>query len=229
MIIETKAPIAIDLLKQYFLNTELSFDIVYEDSDLKGEQLLTYISNIDVPLNLKFNDPKSIQEIIEPYLNLTYIVDVPSLEDYTVKLLLQWAELIELDPEDEQLIKKNNDALSRIYSYIESLMVYSVLTVNMDDHEEFLQDFERIEQMSIPGINYVKLIKHPNFIDMISNPKQKPKYYHNQFNDYIFKGNNLFYYWAVEENDLYCTQSALLHGALSDEDVELIREYAYGS
>ena len=44
MIIETKAPIAIDDLKKHFTDKDVSFLIDYKTSDLKGEKLLTYLN-----------------------------------------------------------------------------------------------------------------------------------------------------------------------------------------
>ena len=49
MIIETKAPIAIDDLKKHFTDENVEFLIDYDKSDLKGEKLLTYLSNLDLP------------------------------------------------------------------------------------------------------------------------------------------------------------------------------------
>ena len=56
MIIETKAPIAIDDLKKHFTDKDVSFLIDYKTSDLKGEKLLTYLSNLDLTCDLKNAD-----------------------------------------------------------------------------------------------------------------------------------------------------------------------------
>ena len=63
MIIETKAPIAIDDLKKHFTDKDISFLIDYKKSDLKGEKLLTYLSNLDLPCDLKNIDNDLMKEL----------------------------------------------------------------------------------------------------------------------------------------------------------------------
>ena len=65
MIIETKAPIAIDELKKYFTDKDVSYLIDYEKSDLKGKKLLTYLSNLDIPADIKNVDLELVKEIIK--------------------------------------------------------------------------------------------------------------------------------------------------------------------
>jgi len=63
-IVETTAPIAIEDLKKYFADKETFYLINYKDSELKGEKLLTYLSNLDVPADIKFSTLEEIAEMI---------------------------------------------------------------------------------------------------------------------------------------------------------------------
>ena len=45
---DTIAPIPIELLKEYFSDDTIIFNVDYANSILKGEKLITYLSNLDV-------------------------------------------------------------------------------------------------------------------------------------------------------------------------------------
>ncbi|WP_206165444.1 hypothetical protein, partial [Citrobacter braakii] len=51
--IETIVPIPLDQLKLYFPDKNTKFLLDYANSSLKGDKFLTYISNLDVPADVK--------------------------------------------------------------------------------------------------------------------------------------------------------------------------------
>ena len=69
-IIETIVPISIDNLKKYFTDKNTSFIIDYNNSSLKGNKFLTYISNLDVPCDVILDDSLECQELIKANLPL---------------------------------------------------------------------------------------------------------------------------------------------------------------
>ena len=71
MIIETTAPIAIEDLKKHFEDKETSYLVDYEKSELKGEKLLTYLSNLDLPCDLKNITP----DLLKDYFHSTSLVN----------------------------------------------------------------------------------------------------------------------------------------------------------
>ena len=84
------APIPLDDLKEYFANKELKFLINYENSTLKGDKFLTYLSNLDVPCDVIFSDKDkdSIFELVKEYMNTRMLVKLPTLEVITLQILL---------------------------------------------------------------------------------------------------------------------------------------------
>jgi hypothetical protein len=72
MIIETKAPIPIEELKKHFTDKEVSYLLDYKTCELKGEKLLTYLSNLDLPCDLKNID----YDLMKDYFHSTSIVNV---------------------------------------------------------------------------------------------------------------------------------------------------------
>ena len=76
MIRNTIAPIPIEDLKAYFENKEITFIIDYNNSTLKGEKLLTYLSNLDVPCDINFKGTKQedVNEFLVSYMSTRMLV-----------------------------------------------------------------------------------------------------------------------------------------------------------
>ena len=68
MIIETKAPISIEDLKKHFTEKDVSYLIDYSTSELKGKKLLTYLSNLDIPADIKNVDLELVKEYTKEYI-----------------------------------------------------------------------------------------------------------------------------------------------------------------
>ena len=80
-IIETVAPIAIEKLKEYFNDKQKMFLIDYDNSNLKNEKFLIYLSNLDLPCDLIFDKNKEDhQNLLMNYLKTKNIISIPSLE-----------------------------------------------------------------------------------------------------------------------------------------------------
>ena len=63
-----KAPLEIGDLQLYFENKDIKFLIDYEGSTLKGEELLVYLSNLELPCDLKIDDDTTMAELGKIYL-----------------------------------------------------------------------------------------------------------------------------------------------------------------
>ena len=54
-VIETTVPISIDKLKLFFNDKEIVFLIDYDNSEFRGEKFLNYLSNLELPCDIKFD------------------------------------------------------------------------------------------------------------------------------------------------------------------------------
>jgi len=88
-VITTTAPIAIEYLKEYFADKETAYVIDYANSELKGEKLLVYLGNLDLPADIKFETSKDLEEMVLAYASSTFIVNIKSLEFAMLNLLLK--------------------------------------------------------------------------------------------------------------------------------------------
>jgi hypothetical protein len=215
-IVETIAPIAIEDLKKYFEDKETFYVIDYEKSVLKGKQLLTYLGNLDIPCDVKdFDD-----EFVESYLHFDTIVNLPSLEELTISYLM----MLKMDEE-----VPHRDILLNWEKRIDSLTLYNSYTVDHEQniHKDYVKTFPEDDTDSRVGINFISLLKHELFYTLFCTVKEENlTYYSKYFNDYMFKGKNLYHYWAIEQNPLFINTWAktldeeTLKGFLDDSPIQ---------
>jgi len=214
-IIKTIAPIPLENLKQYFEDKNTFFVIDYDNSTLSKDKLLTYLSNLEIPCDLEISSDEKFIEIYSEYLKFDQMVDIPLLEHITINFLLErkgyrpnrFPEYLKMWDEDFKYWEERLDSLS----------LYAVWVCKIPQTQVYVQNFERDETDSTIGINFVSLLKHPRFFDYFCYLPPTPKYFTKYFNDYMFKGNNLFYYWARQHNPIHTFMFGLVTGKLDPE------------
>lgn len=206
-IIETTAPIGIDYLKQYFTDKTTTFIIDYEKSELKGQKLLTYLSNLELPCDVKGYD----EQFIKDYLETTALVNIPSLELNIIELLAQ-LKLGKSVPFKHDLLNWEKK--------IDSLTLYNMNTIKSEQIKDWVKSFPEDDTNDLKGINFVSLIKNEEMYSLFNHVKEKNlTYFSKYFNDYMFKGKNLYSFWANENNPMF-----LLTWGISSGEVQKLQE-----
>ena len=204
-IIEATAPISIEKLKEYFVDNTTFFIIDYENSTLRGNKLLTYLSNLEIPCDIKFSSDDDLYEMLKEYFNSQMLLNIDSLEKKALEVLLQYKyEQDVSDEKNERFIEENTYIIAKWISLIESLTIYNMFIIKKSEVQDFVKSFPRIENDDLRGINFVSLLKHELFYSLIT--KIDPRnllYYSEYFENNVFKGKNLFSYWANEKNPLF--------------------------
>ncbi len=205
-IIETTAPINIDELKKYFINKNTTYIIDYEKSELQGEKLLTYLSNLDIPCDItNYGD-----DFLVNYLHTKNIVNISSLENDIINILLEKKELVEGQHKD--FIKDNIDILNQWEKVLESCSLYNVYTINNEDIRKDVESYPLNDTDTRNGINFISLLKHEHFYTFYSKINNRLEYYKHYFNDYMFKGENLYKYWGNNNNPMFLLTYAISTG-----------------
>ena len=91
--IESIVPIELKNLKKYFEDKTETYLLDYKNSTLKGAQFLTYLSNLDIPCDIKNMD----DELVSEYLNSQMLVNIPTLEKEVIAILFQHKGLSQTD------------------------------------------------------------------------------------------------------------------------------------
>lgn len=206
-IIETIVPISIDNLKKYFENKNIKFLIDYDNSSLKSEKFLTYVGNLDIPCDLKLDLTKEEHlDLIKKYMNATTLVNLPSLEKEVLEICLEAADFGFEEKKYKKFIEDNNEIVDVWLSIFRSMGLYNMFTMSNEQNklkENYVLLHEKNNTNGI-AINFVNLLKYENTCLLFhSLPEEKLYYYEDFFNDYLFNGKNLFYYWQNPNNNLY--------------------------
>lgn len=216
--VETVAPVSIDNLKKYFTDKTTFFIINYKDSSLKGTKLLTYLSNLDIPCDIQCSgcSQEECYELLTDYLHSTMLVNVPSLEKSVTGILHQVKGLA--PTKDEKFIEQNKDILYKWVCKLESLSLYNMHIVADNSFKEFVDNFEKDETDELIGVNFVSLLKNDYFYSFYGNTdKSRLKFYTNYFNEYMFKGKNMYSYWANDNNPLFLLTYGIAEGMITGE------------
>jgi hypothetical protein len=202
-VINTTAPIPIELLKTYFSNPETKFVIDYKESSLKNSKLLIYLSNLDIPADIHFEDTSDFLSLLKDYLESSFLLNIDSLEKATISALLTHKE-IHVDDKYVEFVKENTELLERWSKKLDSLMVYNLYIVDSEEIKKLTDVYEKDESAELEGINFVSLLKHEDFYVFYEKIKESNlKFYQSYFNDYMFKGKNLYSFWANNNNPAF--------------------------
>jgi hypothetical protein len=184
-IIETIVPISIENLKIYFNNKETFYLIDCKNSELKGNKLLTYLSNLDLPSDVK--DPDL--ELVKDYLNSSSLVNINSLENIVIDILLEYKGI---------------------------LSVFNMYIVKLEEFKNYAEGFKKDDTKTLEGINFVSLLKHERFYLFYNKLNTDIKFYTHYFNDYMFRGKNLYEFWATSKNPMFLLTWGLAQGKGKD-------------
>jgi hypothetical protein len=225
-IIETIAPISIEELKKYFTDKNNFYLIDYSKSKLKGKKLLTYLSNLEIPSDINFigTTEEEFSIIFKEYLNLEMICNVPSLEKITIDVLKEFKGLSNQNIFDG-LIQDNKDILKEWISKLDSLTLYNMYSIGDEEFKKFVESHTLDETICLKGVNFVSLLKHKEFYNLYEKIEQRDlKFYKNYFEDYMFKGKNLYSYWANENNPMFLLTFGIAGGLVTGDDYVSIKK-----
>jgi hypothetical protein len=212
-IIETTAPISIDNLKKYFEDKETVFLIDYDNSNLKEEKLLTYLSNLEIPCDLNITDNDYLLPLITCYLKSPHMVEIPFLERITIILLLQHKGILE--KQDLTMLESFKELLDLWCERLDSLTLYNLYCVN-EDNDYFknwvLETGIKDDTTDMSGCNFVNLLKYEDFYRFYQKSSSTPKYFPYYFDEYVFKGKNLYSYWANNNNPMFLLTFGIASG-----------------
>ena len=231
--INTTIPIGLDQLQEYFNDEEGNsiFIIDYNSSMLKGEELLIYLSNLDANADIVFDEETEYEDkaaLLKAYITTDSMANIPSLQSAYSLLMLKVKAISESESIESEMMNKqefytfiqdNKELLTKVEQFFDSLTVYPLVILNGEDKafQEVLDGMEVIDDRKAIGDNFVYLLSHPAFFLYYKELNYPPKYYKQQFEEYIFKGYNLFKFFDNEVNPLAVLTQSISAGQLDTE------------
>ncbi len=221
-IMEATLPLKIEEIKTFYQNQEnVRYTIDYKNSTLKGKGFLFYVANLNLPIDIVFSKTVKVSEKLEllrDYMSIANICDIATLQFAAAQVLLtkkgvDMTGMFICPPlapsQTKRFIKENSELVNNWESFVDSLVIFT-LSIFEGAH---LKNVPVINDSHIIGNNVVNLFNIPSFFEMyFSNGIhiKNVKYYKYQFEEYCYKGGNLYSYFAHENNWLlFSTINAL--------------------
>uniref|UniRef100_A0AAU7PF04 Uncharacterized protein n=1 Tax=Burkholderia phage vB_BgluM-SURPRISE13 TaxID=3159457 RepID=A0AAU7PF04_9VIRU len=223
---EVTVPFPADKIREYFGDKSLFFIANYSESKLKGGAFLTYLSNINIPSDVKFNTPigyEEYAEIMKAYMEQPGVVSAAGLHVMAAEMLLvakglPYERTPYALPIDEKVIlmfiEEHRDMVQKWLHFIDSTQVYALRSIKaLNEHYKPEERFPVVEDRSYVGSNIAQLFRIPEFIAVyfsIPNVDHKLSYFKDQFEEYMFKNERLAHYFGSQNNfaALYFTHFA---------------------
>lgn len=227
-------PLEISQIKEYFENKELFFLINYTDSKIKGNMFLTYISNLDLPCEiiLKGASKEDRFELLKYYMETRNLNVSDALKYTAAQILLEkkgfdsttiFDHPVLSSAECAEFIKNNEEMVGRWNTFISSTLIYTLTCIkDLEEEFSFKDAFKTIDDPHYIGSNVVQLFSVPSFLELFfSKPADGELFYMKpQFEEYMFRGKNLFHYFYCPENTLLLLFNEMLTGEKTLTDIQ---------
>jgi hypothetical protein len=215
-VISCTVPIEINKLQEYFNDKELRFEIDYGNSSLQRKEFLIYLSNLAIPsdlvlpITLDYEDKSSL---LYEYMVLPTISLIPSLNLATSSVIFR-AKGYDLkdaypnpyfsEEEADFFIEQNNEVIQKWITFLDSCTIYAQKNIPELNEMDFLTGgIEIIEDRNYVGHNVVNLFSLDFFFHNYYSKELGTLYYFKyQFDDRMFKGLDLNYYFFTKHNFL---------------------------
>lgn len=230
-------PLEVEQIKEFIENKELFFLVEYSDCKLRGASLHTYVGNLELPCDITFTNVSKEDrfELVKSYMESRSLNPANALRLTVAHLLLQYkgfsdSESFLVNPvlsKDEccEFLEVNSELMERWDTFVSSTMLYQLTSIQtLEETYSFKDLFMTIDDPRYIGTNVVNLFSIPSFMELFfSIPCRSSLYYFKpQFEEYMFRGSNLFNYFCCEENTLILVFNEMLAGRLPADFLENI-------
>lgn len=240
-VIETACPLSMDVLKEYFQDKEnTSFLINYKNGQLDADALMIYLSNLNLNADFDeatYEDRDALKELVAAYMKTTTaLLNIDQLAREALAICCQHRDVIGAIDDDEQcedgtsagryyeklgdasdFIEEHKEMVERWCTMLDSSAVFNLHCLGDETFDAFIaENFETIDDPEYVGINYVNLYALTwigYYIGSIGPLGHRPaKYFKNQFNEYRFKGKNMYSFFNTEANTLSVMSQVIAAG-----------------
>lgn len=252
--IDAPIPIPFDKLAEILEKEEelsegesITVGVNYHESEYKGKNLLYYIANIDVNIDIMFISDHdgdfeidNALEVLTEYMSLNRISDVPSLNRLAAFCLARYAKL-DVDafftPEFafdkvkvDAWIEKNKEVVHKWHVFFQSLPIFMI-----ESHAHVRkilppdQVYKEIDDIKYVSLNIINLVKMPGFVDLIlsaRNVSAELFIFKEQFKEAIYNGKNLFHCLMEAESEVFAACISLFDSQTSIADLIMVSKAA---
>ncbi len=236
-VIHTKVPFSLDEMKDYFLDKNKFYIIDYKNSELKGNRFISYMGNLEITFEVNYTSLSKEEkfELLLEFFKSRNIVKFSSMALTASEVILRMRKIdgirltensLLTDAEKDEFIATNEELLERWVTFLLSTNLFMLTTAKeINDSYNFKEGFKEIIDAHYVGQNIVQLFSVPSFMEVFlsAHIEREIVYFKHQFEDYMFKGQNLFYYYNCPENIPFIIFNEILKGSIQPEQLSELK------
>ena len=210
------APLDLEDIKKYFVDKTINFQLDYSKSELHTEKFLIYVSNLGIPADLTLTKNLSFYQkfsLLEAYMNISSVVSLRTLNLAASSIVMRhkgydlqntYPDPYFTEEEADLFINDHIELVDRWIKFLDSCTLYAQKCIPELDDEEFLTGgIPIINNKNYVGYSIVQLFSLDFFFhNYYRKPLGELAYFRPQFEDYMFQGKNLFFYFSTKHNFL---------------------------
>jgi hypothetical protein len=224
-VIDTVVPIPVDILRKVVGEDEVVLRVNISESTVEPQQALIYLSNLQIPVEI-VGDVDDRLKVLDAYLRLPTLLKSYELETLALELFLTIKGLTDIEWFPQEWIEERQELIDKWMSLLESMAVYALTVIEDDDLKALVEAYPEDATQDTVGINFVHMFDNhlwPIYFQHVDHSRVRN--YTQYFNEYMFKGKNLFSYWAIPENEIYLMTVAMVDDEfMPDEEFAQLRK-----
>lgn len=207
---EVTVPLPIESIKEFFQDKEIKFLVDYENSKIKDQVFLTYVSNLDIPIDIQISkdfDQESLFKLIDHYMTVKTITNIPFLNSIAKQIILsavgskRGSEGYLSAEQLSEYISTRKDTISIWLAFLNSMSLFMISSFSeLNEKLKVEETHDVIDDSDIIGLNVVNLLTSETMAQFYTTNivTEKQFWFKQQFESYIFKGKSLYEF--VENN-----------------------------
>lgn len=226
-------PMGPELMRTFFDDKTKVFTVDYGKCELKGNVFLTYVSNLGLNAEIDFEGASGDEklDLIKNYMHSRHIVSSETLGLAVMQILMAYkgAQAMAFDriervlskEEVTRFIDENEEVVSAWTTFLDSTLLFLMHSFEgLGEAMDLEHSFEVVDDQRYVGLNVVNMFGIEGFFELyFSAPVKEMKFFTRQFNEYMFNGKNLFFYFQTEENSFLKLLSGLLNEQIEFKDL----------
>lgn len=231
------APIPPESMREYFSDKEILFVIDYNASRLKSTVFLMYLSNLGMPVDVKLdlNNYDAYSELMKAYFEYPGVVNSTSLMVLAGEIVMYFLntpvdQYPFASPIDRAFLKRfcdeNSATIAQWCIFLDSMVTYIGKVLMPGLINDPADEMAIIDKHDVVGHNVVNLVAAPDFLRtyFTASALKAQIYFKRQFEDPIFGGKKLAYYFLCPSNTVNLLLNKEVVQQMS-EDAKAIAQY----
>ena len=103
-----------------------------------------------------------------------------------------------------KFISENLEVVEKWVKKLDSLSLFNMYIVEEPKFKEYVESHPKDETNDLEGVNFISILGNTRFFSYYGKVDEKNlTYYPKYFKEYMFRGKNLFEYWANPNNPMF--------------------------